>query len=134
MNTITRSMSIPIIAAASRSKEVARIAFPVRVRLTRNQSTIISTNAEHDRDDPQQRHRDVADVEALEVERAAREREGVVVARLRAEQQLHRVGEEERDAERADQRRDSRRVAQRPVGEALDHDAEQRRSRPSPRA
>ena len=40
------SMSIPIIAAASRSNDVARIALPVRVRLTRNHSTIISTNAE----------------------------------------------------------------------------------------
>ncbi len=46
VKTITRSMSIPIIAAASRSNEVARIAFPVRVRLTRNQSISISTNAE----------------------------------------------------------------------------------------
>ena len=46
VNTITRSMSIPIIAAASRSNDVARIALPVRVLLTRNQSTNISTNAE----------------------------------------------------------------------------------------
>ena len=46
MNTITRSMSMPIIAAASRSNDVARIALPVRVRLTRNQRITISTNAE----------------------------------------------------------------------------------------
>ena len=46
VKTITRSMSMPIIAAASRSYDVARIAFPVRVLLTRNQSTAMSTNAE----------------------------------------------------------------------------------------
>ena len=67
---------------------------------------------------------DVADVEALEVERAAVHRERVVVLERGAEHQLHRVGDEERDAEGADQRRDPRRVAQRPVGEALDRDAE----------
>ena len=39
-------MSMPIIAAASRSYDVARIAFPVRVLLTRNQRTNIRTNAE----------------------------------------------------------------------------------------
>ena len=45
VNTITRSMSIPIIAAASRSNDVARIALPVRVLLTRNQSTPQSKKA-----------------------------------------------------------------------------------------
>jgi hypothetical protein len=39
-------MSMPIIAAASRSNEVARIALPVRVLLTRNQRIPISANAE----------------------------------------------------------------------------------------
>ena len=76
--------------------------------------------------DPKQRHAHVADVEAVEEERPAGEREGVVVALLGAEHQLHRVREEERDAERTDQRRDPRGVAERPVGEALDHDAEHR--------
>jgi hypothetical protein len=66
----------------------------------------------------------VADVEAVEEERTTGEREGVVVALLGAEHQLHRVREEERNAERTDQRRDPRGVAQRPVGETLDHDAE----------
>ena len=46
VNTITRSMSMPIIAAASRSNDVARIALPVRVRVTSSQSTTISTKAE----------------------------------------------------------------------------------------
>ncbi len=45
-NTITLSMSIPIIAAASRSYEVARIALPIRVRVTSSQSRIIITKAE----------------------------------------------------------------------------------------
>ena len=54
--------------------------------------------------------------------------ETVVVAELRAEQQQRRVLEEERDAERGDQRGDPRRVAQRPVGEALDREAEQPRA------
>ena len=46
VNTITRSMLMPIIAAASRSNDVARIALPVRVRVTSIQSTTISANAE----------------------------------------------------------------------------------------
>jgi hypothetical protein len=44
-NTITRSMSIPIMAAASRSYEVACIALPVFVLVTSTQSTAIRTNA-----------------------------------------------------------------------------------------
>jgi hypothetical protein len=84
---------MPIIAAASRSYDVARIAFPVRVRLTSTQD-----EGGADRDDPEQRHAHLSDVEALQVERAVVQVEGVVVARLRAEQQLHRVGKEERDA------------------------------------
>ena len=43
--TITRSTSIPIIAAASRSYAVARIAFPSVVRPTSSVSAIISENA-----------------------------------------------------------------------------------------
>ena len=39
---ITRSTSIPIIAAASRSNDVARIAFPTLVRATIKVRTIIS--------------------------------------------------------------------------------------------
>ena len=39
---ITRSTLIPIISAASRSNEVARIALPVRVRETTSANTIIS--------------------------------------------------------------------------------------------
>ena len=58
----------------------------------------------------------------------ADEVERVVVAVARAEQDQRAVLEQERDAERADQRRDARRVAQAPVGEALDHDAERRRT------
>ena len=46
VKTITRSMSMPIIAAASRSNDVARMALPVRVRVTRIQSTTIRTKAE----------------------------------------------------------------------------------------
>ena len=87
-----------------------------------------------DRDDPDQRDVHVADVEALDVERAAVEVEDAVVVLLRAEHQLERAGEEERHAERADQRGDARRVAQRPVGEALDRDAEDRAARPWRRA
>ena len=69
-------------------------------------------------------HAHVADVEALEEEHPLAHRERVVVALLRAEQELQRVREEEGHAERADQRRDARRVTERPVGEALDRDAE----------
>ena len=42
VNEITRSMLIPIISAASRSNDVARIALPVRVRETSSASTIVS--------------------------------------------------------------------------------------------
>jgi hypothetical protein len=45
VKTITRSMLMPIIAAASRSNDTARIALPVRVRLTSTQSTAISARA-----------------------------------------------------------------------------------------
>ena len=44
--TITRSTSMPIIAAASRSYEVARIALPICVLFTSSVSAIIRTNAE----------------------------------------------------------------------------------------
>ena len=46
-NTITRSMSMPIIAAASRSYDVARIALPVRVRVDEHQSS----DHQHERGD-----------------------------------------------------------------------------------
>src|SRR5262249_4016897 len=49
---------------------------------------------------------------------------GVVDPVLRAEQQQGRALQEERDADRGDQRRDPRRVAQRPVGEPLDRHAQ----------
>ena len=41
VNEMTRSMLMPIISAASRSNDVARIAFPVRVRETSSASTIV---------------------------------------------------------------------------------------------
>ena len=44
--TITRSTSIPIIAAASRSYDVARIALPSAVRFTSSVSATINTTAE----------------------------------------------------------------------------------------
>ena len=43
--TITLSTSIPIIAAASRSKAVARIAFPSFVRVTSSQRPTIIASA-----------------------------------------------------------------------------------------
>ena len=70
VKTITLSMSIPIIDAASRSNDVARIALPVRVLLTRNQSTSIRTNAETIVMIRSSGDVHVADVEALDVERA----------------------------------------------------------------
>ncbi len=124
--TITRSTSMPIIDAASRSYEVARIALPICVLFTSSVSAIIRTNAESDDDDPQQRDVQRAPVEPLEEEHPAAERERVVVAVRRAEEELRAVLEEERDAERRDQRRDPRRVAERPVREPLDRDAEPR--------
>ena len=44
-NTITRSMSMPIIAAASRSCDVACIALPVLVRVASTQRSAIRTKA-----------------------------------------------------------------------------------------
>ena len=44
--TITRSTSMPIIAAPSRSNAVARIAFPSRVRPTKSVSATIRATAE----------------------------------------------------------------------------------------
>ena len=76
-------MSMPIIAAASRSYEVARIALPSRVRVTSSQRRIIITNAATMVMIRISGIADVADVEALEVERAAVHRERVVVPELR---------------------------------------------------
>ena len=68
------------------------------------------------------------DVDAAENEMSS----GCRRSRMRAEQQQHRVLQEERDAERGDQRRDPRRVAQRPVGEALDRDPQHAAPSPAP--
>ena len=125
-NTITRSTSMPIIEAASRSCEVARIALPMRVLVTSSHSTIISANAERTITIRSSGTRTLPMLKPLKKSAPLGEREGVVVALLGAEHHLHRVREEERDAERADQRRDPRGVAERPIGEALDHDAEHR--------
>ena len=46
VDTITRSTSIPIIDAASRSYAVARIALPSRVRATSSVRPTISANAD----------------------------------------------------------------------------------------
>ena len=97
---------------------------PVLVRVTSTQSTTISDEGGDDDHDAQEGHADVADVEPLEEQHAVPEGERVIVALIGPEQELHRVREEEGDPERADQRRDARRVAQRPVCEALDRDAE----------
>src|SRR5439155_13525198 len=67
---------------------------------------------------------DVADIEALQVEGAIREREGAVVSLLGAEHQLHRIGEEEGDTERADQRSDTGCITERSVRKALDRHTE----------
>ena len=120
VDEITRSTSMPIIAAASRSNDVARIAFPSCVRATNSVSATISATAEA-----------TTRIRIFQMKTSpmwmppnADEVERVVVAEARAEQEQRAVLEEERDAERGDQRRDARRVAQRPVREALDHDAE----------
>ena len=125
VETMTRSTSIPCIAAASRSNAVARIAFPRRVRATSSVSASISPNEV--RMTPIRTRRDVerAPVDAArEVDVLVR----LVAAEVGAEEQERRGLEEERDAERRDQRGDARRVPERPVGEALDHDAERARA------
>ena len=121
VEAITRSTSMPIIAAASRSNAVARIALPSRERATSSVSADHHREGGADHDEP-----DHPDVERAAVERHLRidEVERVVRSELRAVEQEHRVLDEERRAERRDQRRDSRRGAQRPVGEALEHDAD----------
>ena len=86
-----------------------------------------------DHDDANQRDVQRSLVDALHEERAVIELERPVGAKVGREEQQRRVLEKERHAQRSDQRCDPRRVAQRPVGEALDHDAEQPRARSSPR-
>src|SRR3970282_2669915 len=51
--------------------------------------------------------------------------ECLVAPEVRPVEQEHRVLEEEGDAERTDEGRDARRPAERPIGEALDRDAEE---------
>src|SRR5919201_578416 len=88
--TITRSTSMPIIAAASRSNEVARIALPSCVFRTKSVNPTISTTVPaEDRDDPEAderaHHVDVAVGEVEELEdpvhhRLAKGDQGVNVA------------------------------------------------------
>jgi len=63
--------------------------------------------------------------EPLRPENAVLPGVGVVAHGLRTEHELGSVLEEERHAERGDERRDTRCLAQPPVREALDHHAEQ---------
>ena len=126
---IVRFTLMPSISAASRSAATARICLPSLVRLTSSRSPTISTR-------PSTRTMIcTASMLTDPIVDPGRERDEVrrvVDPRLRAEQQQRRVLQEERDADRGDQRRDPRRVTQRPVGEALDRDAEP--AAPSPAA
>ena len=80
-----------------------------------------------DHDDPDQRDVERADVDAARERDEARR---VVVADVGPEQEQHRVLEEDRHAERRDQRRDPRGVAERPERDR----ARSRRSAPPTRA
>ena len=79
-----------------------------------------------DDDDLRQRHCTSPKCEARQVERAVLPARRCCSSRGSRRTSSCRVLEEERDAEGGDERRDARRVAQPPVREALDHDAEQR--------
>ena len=123
---ITRSTSMPIIDAASRSNDVARIALPVCVRRTNPLRKTISTSA------PTTTMicatatcTPLGSVKPFDQSEPLFQRVAVVALVLRAEHELRGVLEEERDPERGDQRRDAWSVTQPPVREALDHHAEQ---------
>ena len=107
VEAITRSTSIPIIEAASRSNDVARIALPIFVRATSSVSPTINPIAETivsicgtDRK-----------TSPIAVGLGADQVERVVVAEVRAEEQQRAVLQEERHAEGADQGRDAGRIA-----------------------
>ena len=129
VKAITRSTSIPIIEAASRSNDVARIALPTVVRRTSSVSATMSTTAAAITRIWAYWMLEVPDETVLKSSPPCRPYV-LYYFGIGAEEKYRGLLEEERDAERADQRSDPRRPAQRPVREALDHDTEQHRSRP----
>jgi len=62
VDAITRSTSIPIIDAASRSNDVARIALPIFVRATNSVRATIKSRAATISQDLRHREEDVAEV------------------------------------------------------------------------
>ena len=127
---MTRSTSIPIIDAASRSNEVARIARPTWVRAmkivsaTMRQTVVVITKS------CMYWISNGPIVTLVKSEPASNENESYCFGA--DPKRMHReLLEEERHAERADERCDPRRalLTQRPIGEALDDDPEQRRRR-----
>ena len=117
---------MPIIAAASRSNDVARIAFPICVRVTKTREDEHQTTAPTTTMICEQR--DVHEPTWSRLDRAPPfgECERVVAPEVGAEAASSAAFWRKNETPSArDQRRDSRRVAQRPVREALDADTEQ---------
>ena len=99
---------MPIIEAASRSNEVARIARPICVRATKIVSATMRQTVVTITKSCMYWIAERPDRDARE-ERPGVERERVVLLRSGPEADDRELLQEERDAERADQRRDPRR-------------------------
>ena len=121
MNEIVVSTLMPIRRAASGSWAVARMARPIREL----RDEVHEHDHERDRDHGGE-HVAVADVDAEDVVKSMScesIRSGTLVVRA-AEPQQADVLQDEREADRGDQRRQLGRVPQWPVGHALDHHVE----------
>ena len=123
VNAMTKSVLIPIRRATGRLNDTARIAFPIFVRWTMNSRPNIRMTANDD------------DHQALIGDLHTAERVGLRADHLRkeprrgAEDDLPAVFEQQRDADRGDQRRQPRVMTNRPVREPLDEHADQRADR-----
>ncbi len=115
-------MSMPMRPAASRSCDVARIALPMRVRETNWSSATMRVIAVTTMTTFSTLTETLADGEGHGVAEGVGKRD-----LLRVDPQQNRVLQEDRHADRRDQRGETRGVPQRAVGEALDqhaHDAD----------
>ncbi len=113
-----RSVEMPMSLAASRLKDTARIALPVAVFRMKKRRRIM------------RRNETAMTVSCSLVSRtpptmkSALRSEGREELRVGAEDELAAVLEKQRDADRGDEERQPRGAPDRPVGEALDDDAE----------
>ena len=128
VRTIERLTLMPISAAASLSSETARMAVPARLRMHEQVEP-----GHHRQRGPDHEHVDPADPEEPDRDELVEDVHRGVRVHARAEEAARAVLEEERRADRADQRDQLGRVAQRAVRDPLHQQGDRGRDRRSPR-